>query len=69
MAIWCGWRRRAGIIDEVPCGRLYKDGALLVEADARTVADRKRLSFAGVVSVALAITDKGELVDRSRHSI
>ncbi len=53
----------AGIIDEVPCGRLYKDGSLLVEADARTVADRKRLSFAGAVSVALALTDKGELVD------
>ena len=53
----------AGIIDVVPCGRLYKDGSLLVEADARTVADRKRLSFAGAVSVALAITDKGELVD------
>jgi ribonuclease J len=54
---------KAGLIDEVPVGRLYKDGALLVEADARTVADRKRLSFAGSVSVALAITDKGELVD------
>ena len=53
----------AGIIDEVPCGRLYKDGSLLVEADARTVADRKRLSFAGAVSVALALTDKGELID------
>ncbi len=53
----------AGIIDEVPAGRLYKDGSLLVEADARTVADRKRLSFAGAVSVALAITDKGELVE------
>ncbi|HEY6024366.1 MAG TPA: ribonuclease J [Pseudolabrys sp.] len=52
-----------GLIDEVPAGRLYKDGALLVEADARTVADRKRLSFSGAVSVALAITDKGELVD------
>ena len=51
----------AGVIDEVPAGRLYKDGTLLVEADARTVADRKRLSFAGVVSVALAITDKGVL--------
>jgi ribonuclease J len=51
----------AGIIDEVPSGRLYKDGAILVEADARTVADRKRLSFAGSVSVALAITDKGQL--------
>jgi ribonuclease J len=53
----------AGIIDEVPAGRLYKDGSLLVEADARTVADRKRLSFAGAVSVALAITDKGELIE------
>ncbi len=53
----------AGIIDEVPSGRLYKDGSLLVEADARMVADRRRLSFAGVVSVALALTDKGELID------
>ncbi len=51
----------AGIIDEVPSGRLYKDGSILVEADARTVADRRRLSFAGSVSVALAITDKGQL--------
>jgi len=51
----------AGIIDEVPAGRLYKDGTLIVEADARTVADRRRLSFAGAVSVALAITDKGVL--------
>ena len=51
----------ARVIDEVPAGRLYKDGALIVEADARTVADRRRLSFAGAVSVALAVTDKGVL--------
>jgi ribonuclease J len=51
------------IIDEVPSGRIYKDGALLVEAEARTVSDRRRLSFAGAVSVALAITDRGELVE------
>jgi len=50
-----------GLIDEVPAGRLYKDGSLLVSAEARTVADRKRLSFAGSVSVALALTDKGAL--------
>jgi ribonuclease J len=50
-----------GIIDEVPCGRLYKDGSILVEADSRTVADRRRLSFAGSVSIAIAITDKGQL--------
>ncbi|HEU5016691.1 MAG TPA: ribonuclease J [Pseudolabrys sp.] len=50
-----------GIIDEVPAGRIYKDGSLLVDAVHRTVADRRRLSFAGAISVALALTDKGEL--------
>ena len=30
-------------------------------ADARTVADRRRLSFAGAVSVALALTEDGRL--------
>jgi ribonuclease J len=53
----------AGLIDEVPAGRIYKDGSLLVDAQARTVADRKRLSFAGAVSVAVALTDKGEMID------
>jgi ribonuclease J len=49
------------IIDEVPSGRLYKDGALLVNAEARTIAERRRLSFAGFVSVALALGEKGTL--------
>ena len=52
----------AAIIDEVPFGRLYKDGALLVDAQSRTVAARRRLSFAGIVSVALALSEKGALV-------
>ena len=51
-----------GKIDEVPAGRLYKDGSLLVSAEERTVADRRRLAFAGVVSVSLAISERGELV-------
>ena len=50
-----------GLIDEVPAGRLYKDGKLLIDATARTVADRRRLSMAGAISVALALTEKGEL--------
>ncbi len=49
-------------IDEVPAGRLYKDGSLLVSAEERTVADRRRLGFAGVISIALALSDKGELL-------
>ncbi|MCC6777063.1 MAG: ribonuclease J [Hyphomicrobiales bacterium] len=51
-----------GKIDEVPAGRLYKDGALLVSAEARTVADRRRLGFAGIVSVAVAVSARGELL-------
>jgi ribonuclease J len=51
-----------GKIDEVPAGRLYKDGSLLVSAEQRTVADRRRLGFAGVVSVALAVNERGELL-------
>jgi ribonuclease J len=51
-----------GKIDEVPAGRLYKDGSLLVSAEERTVADRRRLGFAGVASVALALSERGELV-------
>jgi ribonuclease J len=51
-----------GKIDEVPAGRLYKDGALLVSAEQRTVADRRRLGFAGIVSVAIAMSDRGELL-------
>jgi ribonuclease J len=50
------------IIDDVPSGRLYKDGSLLINAESRTVAARRRLSFAGIVTVALAMNEKGTLV-------
>jgi len=52
----------AEIIDQIPSGRLYKDGSLLIEAEARTIAARRRLSFSGIVSVAMAMNDKGALV-------
>jgi ribonuclease J len=47
------------VIDEVPSGRLYKDGALLIDAEQRTVAARRRLAFAGIATIALAVSDKG----------
>jgi ribonuclease J len=52
----------AGVIDEVPAARFYKDGALLISAEERTVADRRRLSFSGIVVVAMALSDKGQLL-------
>jgi ribonuclease J len=51
-----------GIIDEIPSGRVYKDGGLLIDAQQRTVADRRRLGFGGIASVAMAVTDRGDLV-------
>ena len=50
-----------GIIDQVPHGRLYKDGDLLLAADDEAVTSRKSLSFAGVISIGIALTSKGEL--------
>jgi ribonuclease J len=52
----------AGVIDEIPAARLYKDGSLLIEAQARTVGERRKLSFAGIVVVSMAISDKGALL-------
>lgn len=51
----------AEIVDELPQGRLYRDGRLIIDAEQRTVADRRRLGFVGVVSVALAFDAKGML--------
>lgn len=50
-----------GIVDELPHGRVYKDGVVLVGAESRNIADRRRLSFVGMVTVALAVTEKGQL--------
>jgi ribonuclease J len=38
-----------------------RDGNLTIEEAARTVADRRKLGFAGVISVALAIGGRGDL--------
>lgn len=51
----------AEVIDEVPVGRLYRDGDIVVDASDRAIAERRKLAFAGVVTVAIAIDDRGEI--------
>lgn len=53
----------AGVVDQFQSGRLYKDGALLVSANDDVVKDRKKLSFAGVISIAIALQGRGQLAD------
>jgi ribonuclease J len=52
----------AEIIDEVPVGRLYRDGAIVTRADDGQVRERRKLSFAGAVAVSLVLSDKGALL-------
>jgi ribonuclease J len=52
----------AAIIDDVPTGRLYRDGAIITRAENGQVRERRKLSFAGSVSVSLVLSDKGALL-------
>jgi len=50
-------------LDRVSHGRLYRDGKLLVSHAASGVVDRKRLGFAGIVSIAIVLSDSGAVLE------
>ncbi len=56
-------------VDEAPHGRLYQDGSLLVNALEKTIQERRRLSFAGMVSVAVAVDEKGGIAGEPEIAI
>ncbi|MCG6121156.1 MAG: ribonuclease J [Microvirga sp.] len=49
------------IVDHVRHGRLLKDGAIVLDPTDKAVSERRRLSLAGIVTVAIAIDAKGEI--------
>ena len=51
----------AAIIDEAPAGRMHLDGNFLVDADAESIKERRRLAATGHIAVA-AILEGGDLV-------
>ncbi len=48
-------------VGEVPFGRLYKDARLLLTEETRTLRERRKLSYVGAVSVALAVDRQGQI--------
>ncbi|MDI4656060.1 ribonuclease J [Xanthobacter autotrophicus] len=48
-------------VDDVPFGRLYKDGRLLIPDGGRSIPERRKLSYVGAVSVAVAVDRQGGL--------
>lgn len=52
------------IIDQVPTGRLYRDGYFILEDD-EAIRERRRLSQLGTISVSLVINKQGALIDHT----
>ncbi len=50
------------IIDDLPVGRYYRDGRLIVAEGEGPVRERRKLSVVGLVAVALAITPQGRVL-------
>jgi ribonuclease J len=51
----------ARVVGRLDHGRRYKDGDILLPAGDDCVGQRRKLAFAGVVSIAIALTPKGEM--------
>ena len=49
-------------IDTIPIGRKYRDGKLIIPSGEGPVRERRRLAVAGIVMVAVAIDERGEVV-------
>jgi ribonuclease J len=52
----------AAVVDEVPTGRLFRDGTLLVGADEASVRDRRKLAAAGIAFVSVVLDPKGQTI-------
>ena len=50
------------VIDDVPVGRLYRDGKLIVPGIDGPVRQRRKLSFVGIVAVSVALSRRGEVL-------
>ncbi len=50
---------RAGVIDEVPSGRVYMDGRILIGEGAGLSRHRRALAFAGMIAITIVLDGKG----------
>ncbi|MCF8879134.1 ribonuclease J [Hyphobacterium sp. SN044] len=55
-------REGVEVVDEVPAGRLHVDGSFITPADGEAMRERRKMSFAGYIGVALAVEGSGKLI-------
>ena len=51
------------VVDEVPAGRLYQDGPVILPADNDAMKARKRVAFNGAVFVSMVLNEDHEIED------
>jgi ribonuclease J len=51
----------AEIVDQVPSGRMFKDGKLIGSEEAMGIRDRRKLSYVGHVAVNVVLDDRYEI--------
>ncbi|MBI1250188.1 MAG: MBL fold metallo-hydrolase [Alphaproteobacteria bacterium] len=52
----------AETIDEVPAGRLYVDGAAIIDEDNSAIVERKRLGAEGALTIAMAVNARSHAI-------
>ena len=53
---------KAQLIDEIPVGRLFRDGRLLVPGESGPVKERRKLSVVGLVAVSIVLGKRGDIL-------
>jgi ribonuclease J len=54
---------RPAVIDEVPVGRIFRDGNLLIGAEDMCIRERRKMAVVGVIVVSLVLSRNGKLLD------
>ena len=57
------------VYDRAPTGRLYVDGIVPVEEDAKSIKERKNIASNGFVEITILITPKGNIHDKPSITI
>ena len=52
---------RAGLIDEVPSGRIHMDGRVMIEEGVGLSRHRRALAYAGMIAITLVLDGKGRV--------
>ena len=55
-------RTQPRIIDELPVGRLFRDGRLIIAEDEGAVRERRKLAVVGIIAISLVLSKRGEML-------